>query len=139
MRRVIMATVIAIALVGAHAATASADVTEYNLEITSAILIDPTDVRIMGVITCDAPTVVGFIGVSLQQRGGAPGFRSGTGRVEQNACEPTGTQFLLHVIGGPFHPGRATFTASGFACDQFDQCASDQSSGTLRITPPPRR
>ena len=133
MRRIIMATVIAIALIGAHAATASADVTELNVEITSATLLDPGHVLIEGTVTCDAPASFGYIDVSLRQRGGPFGFRAGYG-LESMSCDTTPTPFSLVVVGGPFHGGPAVFDMFAVACDDFGQCAFDQSFGTLRIS-----
>jgi hypothetical protein len=132
MRRIILATVLAISLIGLQPGTATADVTEVNVELTSATLIDPAHLQVEGTVTCDAPALFVDIFLELRQRGGIFGFRSGFDSTFLNTCDVTPTAFSILVTGGPFHPGPALFDAFAFACDET-QCADGRSLETVRI------
>jgi hypothetical protein len=127
-----LATVLAISLIGLQPGTATADVTEVNVELTSATLIDPAHLQVEGTVTCDAPALFVDIFLELRQRGGIFGFRSGFDSTFLNTCDVTPTALSILVTGGPFHPGAALFDAFAFACDET-QCADDRSFGTVRI------
>jgi hypothetical protein len=127
-----LATVLAISLIGLQPGTATADVREVNVELTSATLIDPAHLQVEGTVTCDAPALFVDIFLELRQRGGIFGFRSGFDSTFLNTCDVTPTALSILVTGGPFHPGAALFDAFAFACDET-QCADDRSFGTVRI------
>src|SRR5918999_4732680 len=109
MRRLVLTMLLVGTLLATQLGVAHADVTQVNVEVTSATLIDPFHVRVEGTVTCDSPAS-GGVNVSLTQRGGIFGFRQGVGGTGIS-CDVTPTSFSLIVQGGPLHSGRAFFDA----------------------------
>jgi hypothetical protein len=130
MRRLLVTMVLIGELLGAQVGVARSAVTQVNVEVTSATLVDQAHVVVEGTVTCDSPGS-GGVAISLRQRGGIFGFRQGEGSTGIS-CGVTPTSFSMIVQGGPFHAGTAIFDASAFVCDEI-QCAEGRNFGTVRI------
>ena len=105
-------------------------VLQTTVTVQSAQLVNSSEVRVAGTITCDAPGEF-IMRVRLQQgRQPAEGFGLIDSPQACSAGEPD--TWTVTVSGGPFKHGKALVFADGTECDP-DGCSQDTDERTIRI------